>query len=103
MPASKTVSLSCTPVRWVAISSCHGGALRSQLLLPVQSPFNDSPVLLLTCLRPDRHQVLMAGVLLDVMRQANEDAGGLIPYSGQLGEKWGLCIKPSVPGAGTKG
>lgn len=27
-------------------------------------------------------QVIMAGVLLDVLRQANEDAGGIIPYTG---------------------
>lgn len=26
-------------------------------------------------------QILMAGVLLDVLRQANEQAGGIIPYT----------------------
>ncbi len=34
----------------------------------------------------------MAGVLLDVMRQANEDAGELIPYSGLLGVATVGCV-----------
>ena len=45
----------------------------------------------------------MAGVLLDVMRQANEDAGDLIPYAGLPGSWWEfacltLTVKQRLPG-----
>jgi hypothetical protein len=65
--------------------SNHCSCLMFHVSFPLSSSHSASPPRAPAARSPPCAQVMMAGVLLDVMRAANEEHGGIVPYSGGEG------------------